>query len=83
MRYLKGIQHSGSRYFTSKIKLLWYTVSRDKNDYLQNRNQYVSYDKTKSDMYHLSTGVSQGSILGSLLVIIYVNDLCNDVNCSK
>ena len=43
-------------------------------DYLQNRTQYVSYDKTNSDMYRISTGVP---ILGSLLFIIYINDLCN------
>ena len=46
-------------------------------DYLQNRTQYVSYDKTNSDMYRISTGVPHWSILGPLLFIIYINDLCS------
>ena len=46
-------------------------------DYLQNRTQYVSYDKTNSDMYRISTGEPQGSKLDPLLFIIYNNDLCN------
>ena len=29
--------------------------------FLQNRTHYVSYDKTNSDMYRISTGVPQGS----------------------
>ena len=38
-------------------------------DYLHNRTQYVSYDKTNSDMYRISTGVPQGCILSPLLFI--------------
>ena len=45
-------------------------------DHLQNRTQYVSYDKTNSDMYNISTGVLQGYIFGPLLFIIYINNLC-------
>ena len=46
-------------------------------EYLQKSTEYVSYDKTNSDMYHISTGVLQGSILSPLLFIMYINDLCN------
>ena len=42
--------------------------------YLKNRNQYVEIEDTKSKMLDISTGVHQGSILGPLLFIIYVND---------
>ena len=45
-------------------------------DYLQNRTQYVSFDKTNSDMYYITTGVPQGSISGHQLFIIYINYLC-------
>ena len=42
--------------------------------YLTNRKQYVEIEDTKSKMLDISTGVLQGSILGPLLFIIYVND---------
>ena len=48
-----------------------------------NRSQYVVFDGSHSDVMKLSTCVPQGSILGPLLFLIYMNDIHMASKCFK
>ena len=43
--------------------------------YLTDRQQFVEYNGSKSNVLHVPCGVPQGSNLGPLLFLLYINDL--------
>ena len=53
------------------------TILKWFKSYLTDRLQFVTIDGTQSEIKSVKCGVPQGSILGPLLFIIYMNDLYN------
>ena len=60
-------------------KLKFYVISNTPfkwfQSYLRSRQQFVEFDGTCSGITFINTSVHQGSIIGPLLFLIYVNDI--------
>ena len=72
----KGLLHKLRGIGCSENVLKWFT------SYLSGRRQRVILNGQSSDWAQVEAGVPQGSILGPLLFLLYINDIVKNIGCS-
>jgi len=70
----RGLIHKFKVNGLSGVLLNWF------QDYLSGRSQRVVLSGTYSEVLPICSGVPQGSILGPLLFLVYINDIVEDIN---
>jgi hypothetical protein len=70
----RGLIHKLKVNGLSGVLLNWF------QDYLSGRSQRVVLSGTYSEVLPICSGVPQGSILGPLLFLVYINDIVEDIN---
>jgi len=72
----KGLIYKLKLYGIRGNLLNWFT------SYLENRSQRVVIQGTRSTTKYIEAGVPQGSVLGPLLFLVYINDIVENINCN-
>ena len=73
----QGLLYKLEKIGCAKFLLLWF------KSYLSNRSQRVVLHGASSESLPILAGVPQGSILGPLLFLIYINDFGQDIVCDS